>query len=138
MVYRIVYHVGKEIGIKTRVLSGTAELDGKSLVVKGDPGIVVPFKDIASIIMFRPYGTCRMLKIVHSGGTLFLTVVRLNLTAISLSSTSSRRVNFSGAYRLASAEVKRIVSGKSQPHGWDGTLRNGGNRHFLLALACSL
>ena len=79
MAYKIIYHAGKEIAIKTRALSGTADLDDDSLVVKNDSDIVVPFKDMESVSMFRLHGTCRMLRIIHSGGTLFLTVVRFDL-----------------------------------------------------------
>lgn len=79
MAYRIIYHIGEEINLKTRALAGTAEVTNESLIIKGDPGAAIAIKDIRSVSMFCLHGTGRMIKVVHCGGTLFLTVIRVNL-----------------------------------------------------------
>ena len=77
--YNVVYHVGDAVDIKTRVETGRLELVADALVIHGDGELVVPFADLRSVELFRMHGTGRMLKIVHAGGTLFVSVVRFSL-----------------------------------------------------------
>jgi hypothetical protein len=79
--YKVVYHVGDDIGPKTRVASGVATLDGGSLNIAGqEETLDIPLSSLRGADMFRLDGLGRMLRLTTADGrTIFLTVVRLNL-----------------------------------------------------------
>jgi len=79
MSYRIIYHVGDEVTLKTKVASGVLCLDADSVNISGDTSFLVPYSDIRTVAMFRLNGLGRMLKLVCSDRTLFISVTRLNL-----------------------------------------------------------
>lgn len=101
MYYKVIYHIGEEIGIKTRVLMGTAEIADRSLILKDD-GAVSIIKNVRSVEMFRLHGTGRMIRVIHSEGTLFLAVVRFCLWGY------FSMINFFGTGRLYS-ELSALV-----------------------------
>jgi len=74
--YKVFFHVGEELGLKTRVEKGNAALDESSLRVDGPTGLVVPLKDITAVKLFRLHGLGRVVQIDHRHGRLYLTVVR--------------------------------------------------------------
>jgi hypothetical protein len=80
MKYKIIYHEGATIDVKTKVKSGLLFLSDDALVINEDSkSNSISFTTIESVEMFRLHGLGRMIKIKHSLGTLYLTVVRLNL-----------------------------------------------------------
>jgi hypothetical protein len=79
MSYKIIYHCGNEINLKTRTKSGRLNLESDSLIISGKESISIPVECIVEVEMFRLQGLGRMLKVVHSEGTIFLTVVRFCL-----------------------------------------------------------
>jgi hypothetical protein len=79
MKYRIIYHIGKEIDVKTKVESGTLTWQEQSLFISGASSFEVPFSSFISVDMFRMHGLGRMIKLVCSDRTIFLTVVRFNI-----------------------------------------------------------
>lgn len=79
MRYKIIYHVGEEINIKTKVEGGALTWQEQSLLISGSPSFEVPFSSFVSIDMFRMHGLGRMIKLVCSDRTIFLTVVRFNI-----------------------------------------------------------
>lgn len=78
MTYKIIFHEGASIDIKTKGDSGLALLSEDALIVESSRQIAIRFSEMKSVEMFRHYGMARMIKIVHLNNTLFLTVVRFN------------------------------------------------------------
>ncbi len=79
MRYKIIYHVGPELSVKTRVSSGTLTLQDDAVCIAGSSPLTIPFSDMMGVEMFRLHGLGRMLKLVCKERTVFLTVVRINL-----------------------------------------------------------
>jgi hypothetical protein len=79
MRYKIIYHVGPELSIKTRVSAGTLTVQDDAACISGSSPLTIPFSDVTSVEMFRLHGLGRMLKLVCKERTVFLTVVRVNL-----------------------------------------------------------
>jgi hypothetical protein len=78
MSYKVIYHVGESIGMKTKGAVGRLSLDEKCLLITGDKGVSIPIESLRSAELFRMHGTGRCLKIGHAGGTLFVTVIRFS------------------------------------------------------------
>jgi hypothetical protein len=79
MRYKVIYHVGQELTIKTKVSSGTLTFQDESLCISGTSALTIPFSSVTSVDMFRLHGLGRMIKMVCNERTIYLTVVRLNL-----------------------------------------------------------
>ncbi len=75
--YKVFYHAGEELGIKTRVHKGHAYFDESGLHVRGPESIDLSFGDIHEVTLFRLHGLGRVVKIDHASGRLFVSVVRL-------------------------------------------------------------
>ena len=105
MNYKVIYHCGDEITIKTKTKSGILNLTAMDFVISGKEKIEISTKEIKSVELFRLHGLGRMLKIEHTNGNLFVTVVRFclfNLFAI---------VNFIKTGAL-NRELNEIIKGK--------------------------
>jgi hypothetical protein len=74
--YKVFFHVGDELGIKTRVEKGTASLNETTLSVDGPGGLSLPMSSIQHVNLFRLHGLGRVIQIDHAGGRLFVSVVR--------------------------------------------------------------
>lgn len=79
MNYKIIYHDGDTVDLNTKVQSGRLTVDDDYLRIGGDSNVSVPIKSLVSAELFRLHNTGRMVKIIHSQGSLFVSVVRLNL-----------------------------------------------------------
>jgi hypothetical protein len=79
MGYKIIYHVGNELTVKTKVSSGTLTFQDESVCFSGASALTIPFSAVTGVEMFRLHGLGRMIKMTCDGRTVFLTVVRLNL-----------------------------------------------------------
>ena len=77
MKYKVFFHQGEDLGIKTHVNKGTAWVDGTGLHVEGPETITLLAKDITGVELFRLHGLGRVVKIDHRMGRLYLSVVRL-------------------------------------------------------------
>lgn len=77
MKYRVFFHQGEELGLKTRVSRGEAWLDGEGLHVRGASQFLIKRTDIVGVELFRLHGLGRVVRVDHSRGRLFLSVVRL-------------------------------------------------------------
>jgi hypothetical protein len=77
MKYRVFFHCGNELSVKTRVGKGSAWLDDAGLHVEGQNGFVIPLGDILDAELLRLHGLGRVIRIEYRGGRLFLSVVRL-------------------------------------------------------------
>ena len=76
MSYKVIYHIGDAIGWRTTVATGSLFLDGSRLLIQGEQDVEIPVSSLRSVELFRLHGTGRMLTIVHTGGTLFVSVIR--------------------------------------------------------------
>jgi hypothetical protein len=77
MIYEIIYHVGPEINLKTKVKSGTLIWLEKSAIISESPTQTYEllFTSIQTVEMFRLHGLGRMIKLVCKDKTIiFLTV----------------------------------------------------------------
>lgn len=79
MRYKIIYHVGPALTVKTRADSGTLTLQDDAICISSASPLTIPFSDVISVEMFRLHGLGRMLKLACKDRTVFLTVVRFNL-----------------------------------------------------------
>lgn len=78
--YKVIYHIGDEISLKTRAKAGVLELGAGNLRIEGrDAPVNIPWDSIDGVEMFRLHGLGRMIKVTTKAATLFLTVVRINL-----------------------------------------------------------
>ena len=75
--YKVFFHIGNELGLKTNVLNGRAWLDNSGLHLEGPMSLDIPFRDVNRVKMFRLHGLGRVIEIDHRQGRLFLSVVRL-------------------------------------------------------------
>src|SRR5215831_10258884 len=77
MKYKVFFHRGTELGLKTRVEKGKAWLDSVGLHIDAPDGFTIPSDDILEAELFRLHGTCRVIRLDYRGGRVFLSVVRL-------------------------------------------------------------
>jgi hypothetical protein len=74
--YKVFFYAGEELGLKTRIEKGKAALDESTLFIEGVSRLSVPLKDIHQVRLFRLHGLGRVIQIDHSGGRLFISVIR--------------------------------------------------------------
>ena len=63
MNYKIIYHIGEEITLKTKVDSGKLLIESDSISILGKSNLNIPFSNISKIDMFWMHGLGRMLKL---------------------------------------------------------------------------
>jgi hypothetical protein len=75
--YKVFFHHGDELGLKTRVSKGKAWIDDRGLNITGpNDTTVVARAAIKDVELFRLHGLGRVIRVDHNGGRLFLSVVR--------------------------------------------------------------
>jgi hypothetical protein len=74
--YKVFFYAGDDLGLKTKVDRGEATLDESSLRVDGSNGVSIPLRDVSAVKLFRLHGLGRVIQIDHSGGRLFISVIR--------------------------------------------------------------
>lgn len=84
MKYRVFFHQGPELALKTRVEKGTAWLDDLGLHIDGPPEVLIPAGDLLEAELFRLHGLGRVIRIEHRAGRLYLAVVRLMIGQFAL------------------------------------------------------
>ena len=77
MRYKVFFHRGTELGLKTKVAKGQAWLDDTGLHIDGVNGFTIPSSDILEAELFRLHGLGRVIRLEYRGGRIFLAVVRL-------------------------------------------------------------
>ncbi len=83
--YKIFFHHGEELGIKTRVAKGEAWIDDAGLNIKGPLGdTIIASSDVLEVELFRLHGLGRVIRVEHRGGRLFLSVVRFMIGQFAL------------------------------------------------------
>lgn len=79
MGYKVVYHLGENISVKTVVASGVATITDTELQIDGDDRLAIPLSDLTEVQSFRLHGLLQMVKVCHPGGTIFISVIRFRL-----------------------------------------------------------
>lgn len=78
MKYKVAFHRGDDLSLKTRDEQGQAWLEDDGLHVDVPTGrVLISKKDLLSAELFRLHGLGRVIRIETRSGRLFLTVVRL-------------------------------------------------------------
>ena len=91
MKYKVFFHRGTELGLKTKVAKGQAWLDTDGLHIKGPDEFTIPSNDILEAELFRLHGLGRVIRLDYRGGRVFLAVVRLMIGQFAL-------INFFGGW----------------------------------------
>lgn len=76
--YKVFFHRGEELGLKTKVQKGKAWLDVDGLHVEGPNGclLLIPKSALLSAELFRLHGLASVIRVDYRGGRLFLSVIR--------------------------------------------------------------
>jgi hypothetical protein len=76
--YKVAFHCGSELTLKTKVEKGEAWVDGDGLHIESPAAqLVIPIADLVSSDLFRLHGLGRVIRLETRTGRIFLTVVRL-------------------------------------------------------------
>src|SRR5258705_13301433 len=75
--YKVFFHRGTELGLKTKVEKGQARLDDAGLHIDSLNGFTIPSSDLLEAELFRFHGLGRVIRLEYRGGRVFLAVVRL-------------------------------------------------------------
>jgi hypothetical protein len=84
MKYKVFFHRGDELTLKTRVMKGHAQLDDAGLHIEGREGFDIPLGELEDAELFRLHGLGRVIRIEHRQGRLFLSVTRLMIGQFAL------------------------------------------------------
>jgi hypothetical protein len=74
--FKVIFHEGAEVNIRTKMLSGWLTIDTDQVRIAGKHPLSFPLAHIQSADIFRLHGLGRMIRVIHQGGTLNITVVR--------------------------------------------------------------
>lgn len=73
--YKVFFHQGNDLGLKTRVAKGEAWLDSSGLHVEGASQFLIPANEIKEVELFRLHGLGRVIRVEHCQGRLYVSVV---------------------------------------------------------------
>jgi hypothetical protein len=105
MKFKIFYHRGDELSLKTRVSKGMAWLDADGLHIEGSDKFAIAPNDLVRAELFRLHGLGRVIQVDHRGGRLYLAVVRLMIGQFAF-------ISFFGTGKLQ-AQLSTLVSDRS-------------------------
>jgi len=77
--YRVMYHVGDELNLRTKVLTGRASLTQEALTIAGPSPIALPLRELRSVELFRLHGLGCVIRIAYEKDTVYVSVVRFVL-----------------------------------------------------------
>jgi hypothetical protein len=85
MSYRIFYHHGPELGLATKVAKGVLDINDKAIAIKsGSNSYHIAFHDVEDIEMIRLHKIGRVIRLNHSDGTHFVSVIRFMIGQFAL------------------------------------------------------
>jgi hypothetical protein len=73
--YKVFFHFGEELTVKTKVAKGQVWIDEKGLHLTSNTETFT-ISEISTVELFRLHGTMRVIRVDFSKGRLFLSVVR--------------------------------------------------------------
>ena len=117
--FKVIYHVGDTIDIKTRIQSGTLSFTESEVSIRGRgrESLLVPYTSLREVELFRYHGLGRIVRVAHSSGTFFVSVARLNLWGYFVI------IDFLGAGMLADALQSRLPIPATPPPSEDDDRR---------------
>jgi hypothetical protein len=76
--FKVFFHRGDELGVKTKVQKGKAWLDEDGLHIESskDVQLLIPTPNLLSVELFRLHGLCSVIRVDYQGGRLFLSAIR--------------------------------------------------------------
>jgi len=77
--YRVIYHIGDTLDLRTKALQGHASLTQDELTIIGPLPVELPIRELRAAELFRLHGLGRCIRISHVKGTLYVSVVRFVL-----------------------------------------------------------
>jgi hypothetical protein len=77
--YRVIYHVGDTLNLRTKALEGRAVLTQDALTITGPSPVEVPVRELRGVELFRLHGLGRTIRISYERGTVYLSVARFVL-----------------------------------------------------------
>lgn len=77
--YRVLYHVGDSVSLRTKALKGRLALTQDVLKITGPSPVELPVRELRSAELFRLHGLGRCIRISHDSGTLYVSVIRFLL-----------------------------------------------------------
>jgi hypothetical protein len=77
--YRVLYHVGDSVSVRTKALEGRLALTQDVLKITGPSPVELPVRELRSAELFRLHGLGRCIRISHDSGTLYVSVIRFLL-----------------------------------------------------------
>jgi len=105
--YRVFFHQGDELTLKTKVVRDEAWVDGRGLHVKGHDEFFIPCEDLVAVELFRLYGLGRVIDVKHRHGRLYLSVTRFMIgqfALINFLKTGKLLEELTGAVKLNQAQ----------------------------------
>jgi hypothetical protein len=104
--YKVFFHAGEQLGLTTRVERGRATLDESELHIDGSHAVTIPLLEINEVKLFRLHGLGRVIQIDHSGGRLFVSVVRFMIGQFA-------SINF---FRTGDLNARLVASTRTERH----------------------
>ena len=77
--YRVIYHIGDTLDLRTKGLQGRASLTEAALTITGPSLVDLPVRELRGAELFRLHGLARCVRISHQRGTIYVAVVRFVL-----------------------------------------------------------
>ena len=77
--YRVLYHIGDTVNLRTRALEGRAALSPDALTITGPSPVELPVRELRGAELFRLHGLGRCIRISHDRGTIYVSVIRFML-----------------------------------------------------------
>lgn len=108
MSYRIFHHHGPELGLETQVAKGVLDIEENDISIKsGGNSYHIPFHDIDDVQLVRLHKIGRVIRLKHSGGTHFVSVIRFMIGQFAL-------INFFATGRVFD-QIQSAVNGNNNP-----------------------
>jgi len=108
MNYKVLYHEGADVSLKTKGTTGQLSIEGDDVVIRSESDVRIPLASIQRVEPLRMHGTGQMIKLTHSHGTMFLSVIRFSLFGV------FAVVNYFGTKRLED-ELRDAINSSSKP-----------------------
>ena len=77
--YRVIYHVGDTIDLRTKGLQGRASLSQDAFTISGPLPVELPVGELRAAEVFRLHGLGRFIRVSHAKGIIYVSVVRFVL-----------------------------------------------------------
>jgi len=110
--FKVLFIQAEAVELSTKGLTGFLYWRGEGLVIHGDKDWNLPLKSISSVNLVRVSGGSKMIKLTHSRGTVFLSVIRFSFRGMFMFADYYRTRELYGRMR-AYLEKKSYVDPRS-------------------------